>query len=83
MACRHSLHRSSYEKAAGYVKVWRYITISLYQGSEVEIKKICSSRNDSSSIATYSSTENYAIRSAKTKDFLIWQIENPSQTPGE
>ena len=46
------------------------IDISLYQGSEVEIKKICSFGNDSSSMATSSSTRNSTMSSTKTKDFL-------------
>ena len=49
----------------------------------MEIKKICSSGNESSSIAISTSTENSAMSSAKTKDFLELAIENPSQTPGE
>ena len=46
------------------------IRIYPYQGSEVDIKKMCSFGNESSSMATSSSVGNSAISSAKTKDFL-------------
>ena len=58
------------EEVAGYFKVWRYIRISPYQGSEVDIKKMCSSGNESFSTTTFSSIGNSAISSTKMKDFL-------------
>ena len=54
----------------GNFKVWRYTRISPYQGSEVEIKKMYSSRNGSSSITTFSSLGSFEIGSANTSDFL-------------
>ena len=42
----------------------------MYQGSELEIKKMYSFGNESSSTATFSSIGNYVKIYAKTKDFL-------------
>ena len=45
------------------------MSISPYHGSKVEIKKMCSSENESSSMVTSSSTRNSTMSSANTKDF--------------
>jgi hypothetical protein len=58
------------EAEVGHFKVWRYTSISPYQGSKDAIRKISPLIGDSSGMISLDSTGSSEMSSAKTNDFL-------------
>ena len=68
--------RSFHERRVGTFNVCKYMIISPYHGSKVEIRKMCSSTNVSSQTSSSSSLGKLDISSTKINDFCNFAETN-------